>query len=164
MIAKGFLARNLTHGKAIHRVFISNLLPNRRYCYEIASGHASSHLYSFRTAANKTDYSTSLIVNGIDYKPKSLIKKDKLFDLFEETSKDDDFSRFVDNIRNYISNKKLNGFINLPIFDLNEFYRDDLKQDKRSNFFPDFLDHYGEILSNIQMLPTIGNFGNLVFF
>ena len=164
LIAKGFLARNLTHGKAIHRVFLSNLLPNRRYCYEIASGHASSHLYSFRTAANKTDYSTSLILNGIEYMPQFSMKKDKLFDLREKNSKSDNFLNFIDSIKYQISNKKVNGLINLPIIDLNELYRDDLSNEKTANFDSDFLDNYVEILSNIQILPTIGDFGKFIIF
>ena len=159
-IAKGFLARNLTHGKAIHRVFLNKLKPNRRYCYEIASGHASSHLYSFRTAANKTDYSTNLILNGIEYKQRSSLAKDNLLDLFRDNLKNDEFSNLIDSFKYQISNKIVNGFINLPIVDLNEFYRSDLLQEKGSHFEPDFLDSYAEILSNTQILPTIGDFGN----
>lgn len=159
LVAKGFLARNLTHGKAIHRVFLNNLLPNRRYCYEIASGHASSNLYSFRTAAtsNNTNkhFSTSLILNGNKYDAKP---KNDLFDLIEDKTLKDTFPYFIDSLKNQISNKKINGLINLPNVDLNEFFRNEIEH-RASHFDEDFLDRYIDVLSNVQILPTIGIYG-----
>jgi hypothetical protein len=168
LVAKGFLARNLTHGKAIHRVFLHNLLPNRRYCYEIASGHASSNLYSFRTAAasNNTHnhFSTSLILNGNKY---DVQQKYDLFDLVvikdEDKMLKDTFPYFIDTLKNQISNEKINAFINLPSVDLNEFFRNEIEH-RASHFDEDFLDRYYDVLSNVQILPTIGNYGKKGLF
>ena len=155
LVAKGFLARNLTHGKAIHRVLLSNLVPDRRYCYEISSGRASSHLYSFRTAANKTDHSANFIINGHNFEPKTQqIDQNDLLNIFEQNSKkENQYTNVLESFRRQISVEKMNAFINLPSIGLSEFNRSHSSQEV------DFLDHYAEVLSNVQLLPTIGNSG-----
>jgi hypothetical protein len=58
-VQKGFIGRTpvqqskpaLTNTTYIHRAYLKNLQPGRKYCYEITSGAASSHIYSFRTSS-----------------------------------------------------------------------------------------------------------------
>ena len=174
LVAKGFLARNLTHGKAIHRVYLSNLHPNRRYCYEIASGHASSNLYSFWTTSDSAhqnkngsrDYATSLILNGNKYvqqrQDKEYLIKNELFDLITEddaeNARKNTFPKLVDSLAYQISNRRINAFVNLPEVDLDEFFRNSVDH-RASHFDQDFLDRYLDVLSNVQILPAITNYG-----
>jgi hypothetical protein len=55
-VQKGFIGRSpfnytTTRSIFIHRVYLKRLQPARKYCFEITSGLASSHIYSFRTSS-----------------------------------------------------------------------------------------------------------------
>ena len=180
MVAKGYLARNLTHGKAIHRVYLSNLLPNRRYCYEIASGHASSHIYTFRTASLSIDigikdenyYHTNFILNGNDFFRSQIVNKNensetKSNDWPNDGLKTEKLSFLLESIKYQMLNKQINALVNLPVLNLKEYIKNDDNKFKLGAdviIDKDFLDYYAEILSNIQILPAVGNYGILIFF
>ena len=160
-IEKGYLARNATMGKYIHRVLLKNLLPNRRYCYEITSGHASSHIFSFRTAALSVEvgikddnyYHTNFVVNGNDLN--YLMRNKNLNKTVEEL-----LSFQLESIKYQLNNKQINAFVNLaPLgydrFNLNAFYG----QTKNDDYNGDFLDYYSGVLSNMPIMPTIDKLG-----
>jgi len=170
MTQKGFLARNSTNGKYIQRVRITDLKPSRRYCYEITSGHASSHIFSFRTAdllikletQDEHKYHSNFIVYGSDIQP--LIQNQNSehlnnnltnkfladFSLDEKTIPG--LSILTDSLRNNLIKKKINAFINLPLVHLKEYNN---KTKRLLNAY-DFLDVYTDVLSNVQVLPSVG--------
>ena len=166
MVEKGYIVRNSTNGKYIQRVVLKDLLPNRRYCYEITSGQSSSHIYSFRTASFTVDISikdqlnfhSSFIVNGVDITPSlatSAQAKASSHLLNNDSEKTNSlFSKIIQSFKNQISNKDIHGFINLPLIHLDE-YSNNLKKTTNN----DFLDLYSDILPNMQILPTIGQLG-----
>lgn len=176
MISKGYIARNLTYEKYIHRVYLSDLLPNRRYCYEITSGHASSHIYSFRTAALSIEIGikdenyihSTFLVNGNDLTPSNsqqVKNSDKSLSLSQATDANDSYksenlSFLIESIKFQMTNKQINAFINLPKINLKEYVKNN-KQSMNilSNslmYDKDFLDYYTEILSNMQLIPSLG--------
>lgn len=169
---KGFLARNATNGKYIQRVYLSDLLPNRRYCYEITSGHASSHILSFRTAdlsieigIKHTQYHSNFIVYGSDLQPLVQTKNsehlnsnlsDLFSDYFSDTHHIPGLSNLVNSFKKQLNTKKVNGFVNLPPVHLKEYFN---KSKRYLNNY-DFLDLYSEALSNVQVLPSVGQLGD----
>ena len=144
MSKKGYLARNATNGKYIQRVYLNNLKPNRRYCYEITSGQASSHIYSFRTASlsvnigirDENYYHTNFLVYGSDIMPSTMTTN-------EPTS----LNSLMNSFKNQMKSKQINAFLNLPMLHLKQL------GDK------DFFGYYTDVLSNLQILPTICQLG-----
>lgn len=63
---KGFIGREpvvISNSTSyfVHRVYMSGLAPDRKYCYEIQSGAASSHIFSFRTSnSNSRSYNSNV--------------------------------------------------------------------------------------------------------
>jgi hypothetical protein len=193
MLAKGFLANNATHGKYIQRVVLSNLQPNRRYCYEITSGRASSHILSFRTASLSIDlgikddnfYHTNFIVYGGDMSTISNEIKSSSHQQYETKTNKNNYtltngqqeidsklnsysvrSLLIDSFKNQMFNKHINGFINLPKINLKEYIEEHGPNGKLiySSYIKDFLDYYSEILSNVPVIPTIGRSSNIHFY
>lgn len=160
---KGYIVRNATHGKYIQRVVINNLLPNRRYCYEITSGQSSTHIHSFRTSSFTVDlsvqdsrsYHSNFIVYGVDIQPSLVTSAQTLKNssdvLFSNGLKNPHLTEITESLKNQMSNQDVHGFINLPLIHLKE-YSNSLKNSDSE----DFLDFYAEILPNVQILPTIG--------
>ena len=64
-------------------------------------------------------------------------------------------------------NKQINALVNLPVMNLKEYIKNDdnkIKLGADVTLDKDFLDYYTEILSNIQILPAVGNYGTPVLF
>lgn len=160
-VAKGYLARNSTNGKYIQRVFLNNLKPNRRYCYEITSGVASSHIYSFRTATYSTLLGirdekyvhSSFIVYGSDIAPTLTTRNNQIDNIHNFNS---DLSNLVNSFKDQLLNKQVNGFINLPTTHLKEYSKKNVVNNR------DFFDYYTSILSNVQILPTLSQMGDSI--
>ncbi len=117
LLQKGFIGRNVTSdGKYVHQVYLKNLLPNRLYCYEITSGHASSHIFTFRTPSLSIE---------LGIKSNNYLHSNFLFNGYEFTQIEQDLAdhvnihnenpiSFVQNIKEQTSHKLMNGFVNLP--------------------------------------------------
>jgi hypothetical protein len=175
MLQKGFLARNSTNGKFIQRVYLSNLLPNRRYCYEITSGRASSHIFSFRTADisielgiknnDDTHRHSNFIVYGSDLQPliqhknsehlNSNYSSNNLIPDYLDANSVPGLNSLLESFKNQLNDKKINAFINLPTIHLKEY----INQSKRFLNSYDFLDLYSDVLSNVPLLPSVGQLG-----
>lgn len=159
--AKGYLARNSTNGKFIQRVFLDNLKPNRRYCYEITSGQESSHIFSFRTADYSTllairdekYYHSSFIVYGSDISPTLTTQNNQRDNLHDF---DSDLSGLIRSFKDQLLDKRVNGFLNLPTIHLKEYSVSNTINSR------DFLDYYGSILSNVQILPTLSQMSDSI--
>lgn len=166
MTQKGFIGRNSTFGKYVHRVFMNGLLPNRRYCYEITSGHASSHIYTFRTAdlsihLGKLDDSyrhSNFVINPNDL----TLNEDKENNEFLNEENRESLSFLIESIKYRILDKKLNAFINLPSTYLNGY---SIQNYANSNLNPislyqnDFLGQFSEFLSAMPLITTFEDFG-----
>lgn len=161
MKAKGYLARNSTNGKFIQRVFLDNLEPNRRYCYEITSGSASSHIYSFRTSAYSTLLGlrdekylhSSFIVFGSDIAPTLTTQNNQVAQVHDF---DSDLSSLTRSFQDQILDKQIDGFIYLPTIHLKEYAESSTINSR------DFLDYYMSVLSNVQILPALSQMGDAV--
>lgn len=161
MLSKGYLARNSTNGKFIQRVFLDNLKPNRRYCYEITSGQASSHIFSFRTAAYSTSLGardekylhSSFIVYGSDVAP-TLTTQNNQIDSVHNF--DSDLASLTRSFKETILEKHVNGFINLPSIHLKEYAVTNTHNSQ------DFFDYYESVLGNVQVLPALSQMGDQV--
>lgn len=166
---KGFISRTDTMGKFIHRVKLSSLLLNRRYCYEIQSGIASSHIYTFRTSnvtidIAKTDkpdpngeqdfIGSYFIVNSNSL---NIMEQNKIQpDYFKDEEKKETISFLIESFRYQLFNKKLISFVDLQSsIKLNEYIRTGSSIDPRQEVpynNKDFLDYFIEILSQIPIL------------
>jgi hypothetical protein len=161
MKAKGYLAANSTNGKFIQRVFLDNLEPNRRYCYEITSGSASSHIYTFRTSAYSTLLGlkdakylhSSFIVFGSDIAPTLTTRNNQVAEVHDF---DSDLSILARSFQDQILEKQINGFINLPTIHMKEY------AEKSTINSRDFFDFYTSVLSNVQILPALSQMGDSV--
>jgi len=161
--AKGYLARNATNGKFIQRVLLDNLEPNRRYCYEITSGDASSHIYAFRTASysnlielkseDTNNKHSSFLVYGSDIAPTLTTQNNQIDDL---QSMRNHLSNMLATFKDEILNKQVNGFVNLPTVHLKEY------SEATTVNSQDFLDYYTSVLSNVQILPTLSQMGDSI--
>jgi len=159
--AKGYLAQNSTNGKFIQRVLLNNLEPNRRYCYEITSGEASSHIYAFRTASysklvdikNKDNQHSSFIVYGSDIAPTLTTKNNQVQ---KSQSIKDHLSNMLTSLSEDIVKKQISGFVNLPTVHLKEY------SEATTVNSEDFFDYYISVLSNVQMLPTMSQMGDSI--
>lgn len=161
---KGYLARNATNGKFIQRVFLNNLEPNRRYCYEITSGDASSHIYAFRTAShsnligvkNKDTFHSSFLVFGSDMAPTLTTQNNN----HQNSDSPESFSSHLDSMlasfKEEILNRQINGFLNLPTVHLKEYSEATTVNDQ------DFFDYYSSVLSNVQILPALSQMGDSI--
>lgn len=135
MISKGYLAKNSTNGKFIQRVYLRNLKPNRKYCYEITSGQFSSNIFFFRTAKL-----SSLIENNENKKRSTFVVQGS-----DKAPNGDQ----INSLKSKVYKNKINGFINLPKTKLKRY----IKSKKTKNY--DFFDYYSDILSNVQIIPTV---------
>jgi len=145
LLQKGFIGRNATaDGKYVHQVYLKNLLPNRRYCYEVTSGHASSHIFTFRTPSLSIE---------LGIKSDAYLHSNFLFNGYEFTQTEQDLAdhvnihnenplSYVQSIKEQTSHKSVNGFVNLPAI------RNDI-----------FYEQFTPLLSNIQLitLPKSSN-------
>lgn len=162
---KGFISRTETQGKFIHRVRLYNLVPNRRYCYEIQSGIASSHIYTFRAAdlsistakPNKQsqeedqDFINSyFIVNSNNFETERI-----KMDYFKDEENKENISFLIESLRYQLLNKKILSFIDLqPNIKISQYPRIGLEFDPRTEgqYEKDFLDYLSEILSQTPIL------------
>lgn len=162
--AKGYLARNSTNGKFIQRVFLDNLESNSRYCYEITSGDASSHIYAFRTssyttslgAKNEKFFHSSFLVYGSDIAPTLTTQNNQADDF--QTNRNTELSSLISSFKDQILNKQINGFLNLPSIHLKEYSEATTINNR------DFFDYYTSILSNVQIIPALSQMGKRIPF
>ena len=103
---KGFIGRvplstsANSSGVYVHRVYLRNLEPDRKYCYEVTSGAASSHIYSFRTAPPTINVG---IVTASSFEHGSFLVSADLAQFFNRNQ----------NLLDLEINRKLNGLISL---------------------------------------------------
>lgn len=81
---------------------------------------------------------------------------DLFSDFYSDTKNIPGLSNLINAFKNQINTKKVNGFINLPLVHLKEY----LNKPKRLLNSYDFLDLYSDALSNVQLLPSIGQLGD----
>lgn len=165
---KGFISRTDTLGKFVHRVRLNGLLSNRRYCYEIQSGIASSHIYTFRTSDLSIDITKAdkplrndekdfinsyFIVNSNSL---NILEQNKIqVDNFINEEKKETISFLIESFRYQLYNKKVISFVDLQSsIKLNEYTKAsssvDLRQEESYN--NDFLDYFIEIFGQIPIL------------
>ncbi|RNA37568.1 acid phosphatase type 7 isoform X1 [Brachionus plicatilis] len=162
---KGIISRTDTFGKFIHRVRLYNLVPGRRYCYEIQSGIASSHIYTFRTSemsinigttdqieSDEPDFVNSyFIVNSNNFETNKIKQ-----DYFKDEEDKESISFLIESIRYQLFNKKILSFIDLQSsIKLSDYARADgpkLDPTQQGSYEKDFLDFFNEILSQAPIL------------
>lgn len=167
MTKKGFLGRNTTFGKFVHKVVLTGLLPNRRYCYEITSGHASSHIYTFRTAdlsinlgikneQSDLNFENSHFILNSNYLLQSKQNESNEF-IIEENK--ESLSFLIEGMKYHLIKKKINGFINLSPIQLSQFNLFSLVNNFNQliSYEKDFLDYFDDLLTSMQIIPALGS-------
>ena len=136
-IEKGFIGRQATRGKYIHRVLIGNLLPARRYCYEITSGHASSDIYDFRTPPATAATNGSFLIDG--WSSNTDNNNDAAANLTAQLSAAMRTPPYVHTL------------VHLPQLTLSPYAdRPEVMYER------DLLDEYASLLGHVPLLPTLG--------
>ena len=181
-LAKGVLARTPVNGKYVQRVLISGLIPNRRYCYEITSGKASSNIYTFRTSSrsismeiknisNRSTISHESHANFIVYS--SYLKTEYVMpnDVEENKEKVDweIYDNRIQKVAKSGSNQTSNQDNSLGQQELANLFINSFKKElnyrKIYGLFNlissdiDTLNSYSDALANIQLLPTLKGLG-----
>jgi hypothetical protein len=133
-VAKGVISPDLAGlDKYVYKVPINNLLPNRRYCYEIQSGRSTSNIHSFRTAALSIDIG---IREDFNFHTNFLI--------YPESSINNNNTVLLTNsITREMEYKQINSFIHLT--------------SDQFNYKTNFFDTFSTILPNIQLMPLINS-------